>query len=430
MDSIGNRRRQTRSDIGMNDRVIQTDKDDQKPPIFIIDLSLPPVRRYQHVATHFKSDIAALPMLFDDLVRALVPNVSLKKVKKLARLLLRKLHSAEQTEEVKGIQQVTGVDMYLLVAFNVLLELLLGCTSGGARTRDQDGETRMLHFRTLDCSMDALRKIVVQLDFIRMPGGGVIASSITYAGFVGVLTGVREDLSMSLNFRPVHAASGRSTSFRFYWHYLLVLFDIRSSVASTFRQLLLPPQKHGVYAFRNETTLQEVENKIRSTASTAAYLVFSNGDRTIMMEKDHHEVLVRSSENFIVVTNHDQSKDSLSTAHETTTSMAAQTSRATGMDGLLKDSIERKTCMINVWENNSGSQMNTSNEVDESPEGPVAGSWLSFTKGISSIREETLSRWMQMYPISNEETHFAAVMDPKAGKVLWTKRYLEPFRED
>lgn len=32
----------------------------------------------------------------------------------------------------------------------------------------------MLHFRTLDWGMDALRKVIVHLDFIQKPGGEVI----------------------------------------------------------------------------------------------------------------------------------------------------------------------------------------------------------------------------------------------------------------
>lgn len=49
--------------------------------------------------------------------------------------------------------------MHLLVAFNVLLDLFMGCTSGGAKLSVED---RMLHFRTLDWGMDPLRKVIVQ----------------------------------------------------------------------------------------------------------------------------------------------------------------------------------------------------------------------------------------------------------------------------
>lgn len=77
-----------------------------------------------------------------------------------------------------------------MVAFNTILDLLMGCTSGGAQVQE-DGEVKMLHFRTLDWTMEALRKVIVQFDFIEHPGGEVIARSITYVGYVGVLTGVR-----------------------------------------------------------------------------------------------------------------------------------------------------------------------------------------------------------------------------------------------
>ena len=41
--------------------------------------------------------------------------------------------------------------MYLLVAFNLMLDTLMGCSSGGIRVRDPDtpSASRMLHYRTL-----------------------------------------------------------------------------------------------------------------------------------------------------------------------------------------------------------------------------------------------------------------------------------------
>ena len=54
--------------------------------------------------------------------------------------------------------------MYLLVAYNVFLDLLLGCTSGGMlakKPEQEEGgegeeEVTMMHFRTLDWSMPVL----------------------------------------------------------------------------------------------------------------------------------------------------------------------------------------------------------------------------------------------------------------------------------
>lgn len=149
-------------------------EDGGEPPRYTIDLSLPPRRRYQHIAADFKPQIATLPILFDEVVKDLRLNVSVERVRWLARLLLRGVYNKEENEELRGIQDATGVEMYLLVAFNVLLDLFMGCTSGAVKLGGDGKTSRMLHFRTLDWGMDALRKVIVHLDFVERPGGEVI----------------------------------------------------------------------------------------------------------------------------------------------------------------------------------------------------------------------------------------------------------------
>lgn len=55
----------------------------------------------------------------------------------------------EETQELRGVSDTTGVALYVLIAFNTMLDVMIGCTSGGARTEIK-GEDRMVHFRTLD----------------------------------------------------------------------------------------------------------------------------------------------------------------------------------------------------------------------------------------------------------------------------------------
>lgn len=75
--------------------------------------------------------------------------------------------------------------------------MLLGCSSGAILTRvvSQMGEDdRLLHFRTLDWGMEKLRDVIVILHYVNSGSQDpkkIIASSVTYAGFVGVLTGVK-----------------------------------------------------------------------------------------------------------------------------------------------------------------------------------------------------------------------------------------------
>ena len=150
--------------------------EDSDVPRYTIDLSLPPRKRYQHIAGDLKTQLAALPVLFDEVVEDLRGNMSVERVRWLARLLLRRVYNKEESEELRGIQEATGIEMYLLVAFNVLLDLFMGCTSGAVRVRDGDEKTKMLHFRSLDWGMDVLRKVIVHLEFVEKPDGEVVVS--------------------------------------------------------------------------------------------------------------------------------------------------------------------------------------------------------------------------------------------------------------
>ena len=141
------------------------------PPRYTIDLSLTPSKRYVELATDFKPILSSTTGLFDDVVKSLYPRVPLSLVRFLSRLMLRNVYNAEETQELRGISKACGVEMYLLVALNTFLDMMMGCTSGGVRTRGEfDEETRMLHFRTLDWEMAILRKLVVQLEFVREQG--------------------------------------------------------------------------------------------------------------------------------------------------------------------------------------------------------------------------------------------------------------------
>lgn len=386
---------------------------DFRPPRYTVDLSLPPRERYKHVVRDFKPQLSRLPVLFDDIVGLLHPNISVHRIQQLARVFLRHVHNPEETEELRGIQEESGIEMYLLVAFNVLLDLLMGCTSGGARVSNGPGVETMLHFRTLDWSMDPLRKVVVHMDFIEKPGGNVLASSITYLGFVGVLTGVRQGLSMSLNFRPNHNRTTGFSNFQFYFHHLLVLLGFRPSISSILRQLLLPTLYSSPVAGAS-ASLDSIERKLPQTKSTAAYLVFSDGNRTMTLEKDHMTAIVKSSDSFIVACNHDASFDHCSKTTAEILDVRSRALKLTGSEELIEESVDRKRSATNLWEHSSTRKKRKSNPSSHN----------SFYVTTRNVVE-----WMDTYPIRNESTHYGVVMDPKKGKVIWIKSFLEPVDE-
>ncbi|MCJ1335962.1 hypothetical protein MMC09_001236 [Bachmanniomyces sp. S44760] len=393
------------------------------PPHYQVDLSLLPSRRYAHVAKDFTAQFPTLPALFDDVVGAMVPQLSISHLRSLARFFLRGVYSAEETEELKGISRDSGMEMFLLVAFNVLLDLFMGCTSGGARIKEEgkDGATKMVHFRTLDWEMAPLRKIVVSLDFVTRPDGPVVASTVTYFGFVGCLTGVREGLSLSLNFRPCHDDSTRFRNFRFYAHQVLVLLGFRPSIASLLRQCLIPQAGTGEGTGHSKELgdLADVERDMPATKTTACYLIFCDGDRTVTMEKDHNTAIVRSARNFIVALNHDVDAELAPSAAEHRTGQTNGVTpnnalAALGFEDLVEESIDRKKCAVRLWEKAVRKGGLDPKKIGE------AGAELY-------VAPEEVQSWVDDDRISNEQTHYAVIMDPKEGKIISVKRYVEPI---
>lgn len=465
------------------------DQEGDTPPTYRIDLSLPPAERYVALAKIYRKRMRSLIGLFDELVRSVFPPMPLKLIHRFARLFLRRLYTREETEEIQGISKVTGVGLYLLVALNVVLDLLMGCTSGAARSRSRgDAEPKMLHFRTLDWGMDGLRKLVVQLDFFRSSESEqTIATSITYVGFVGILTGVRKNLSASLNFRPNHDTVGWGSDFRFYSNHALVLLGIRPSISSVLRQYILPPTTHSGHnggffsrlvpwrkkemSNQNLSSLASIAATLPKIPTTAAYLIFSDGLSAITLEKDHRSAVVDSSPSFIVATNCDASAGATPNAKpagegSSHFGLEMATGVSVAMADLIDESDERRRCMQSKWDRKvrranalqqrnrdaapppqthryptrerSSRNNNTQNaRTNGQPTNAATSSRSSISTGepsnaeslqgqdVTAKRSEIID-WITTYPITNECTHYATVMDPAEGKVSWVRRYLEP----
>jgi hypothetical protein len=437
---------------------------DDSIPIHQIDLSMPPRSRYVALARMYASEIERLTILFDSLLEDVgIPPYQHVWIKRAARLLLRRVHSREETEELQGISKATGVSMYLLVSFNVLLDLLMGCTSGAVRSAEPSqlqSQAKMLHFRTLDWGMDPLRSVIVQLEFIRSKSStprAVLASSITYVGFVGVLTGVRKDLSMSLNFRGVHNATTRAGHFQFYLHQLLVLLGMRRAISSLLRSHLL-----GHLGGRDvhPSTLATLAHEIPPKPSTAAYLIFSDGKTTVTMEKDYRTALLRQSKSFIVMTNHD-----LDLPESTGSCSSSTKPELASMEDILSESVHRRDCIADKWKSKvrkaerrmrrqgilPGTEIKSTQARTELCASKQA-STTTHSRGVEpearrdsidmkaelnmaeiedsvTITSNEVISWVSAWPTTNECTHFAAVLDPTTGEVVWTKRYLTPIDE-
>jgi beta subunit of N-acylethanolamine-hydrolyzing acid amidase len=426
------------------------------PPVFRIDLSLPPSSRYVALAEQYCSRLRGLMQLFTWLLAdAGIPTRLFSLVHRIAAVLLRRVNSSEEDLELQGISRVTQVPMYLLVLFNVFLDLLMGCTSGAVRSVEEGQppvQSKMLHFRTLDWSMDPLREVVVQLEYVKSASQtpeNVLATSLTYAGYVGVLTGVRRGLSMSLNFRPQHNASTFADHIKFYAHNLLVLLGRRQSISSLIRSYLIPDDEtHSA----EPLTLDCLAETLPSKASTAAYLIFSDGQSAITIEKDRVTGQVRRSRSLIVMTNHDLD-------YPTKTHGGKRSDNPSVLESAIAESVDRRACISEKWRDKVRKEQTkciAAAEKSSIPSKSNAVPWSGPTtrrrlaeknvrlkssqkkstklldaqidgndleEGVS-LTEVELQDWLTAWPTINECTHFGAILDPTEGEVVWARRYL------
>ncbi|KAL9090028.1 MAG: hypothetical protein Q9159_002196 [Coniocarpon cinnabarinum] len=390
----------------------------EEPPLYTIDLNLPPRQRYVALAKDMRDQIKVLADLFAQLIHDIHPKLPIKPFIIAAKLLLRRLYSKEETDEIRGIAKAAGVSMFLLVALNLLLDTFMGCSSGGVRVRDRDDpkSTRMLHYRTLDWGMEPLRKSVVRLRYVRSPDPTVIAQNVTYAGFVGILTGVMPNLSLSLNFRAEHDSSTSEKNKQYYWHVLLVLLGRRPSISSVLRSCIFRPSRPDLYMpqFRDgKSNLDIVVDALQQTQTCSAYVIFSDGQETRVLEKDFDSANIISSESFLAATNTDVKYDSEDVT-KVRSSNNIQGSRGlqdkAEMQMLIEESVDRKLCMAEKWKDACAEhKLRHPESTDEDV----------------SVDEEDVVSWVNDFPVSNEATQFACVMDPKRGDMYWCRRRLE-----
>ena len=108
-------------------------------PRYTINLSLDPEIRYVALAKQYRPELHRLRSLLDSLLSDFgLPKFLCQTINQVARLLLRKVHSSVETAELRGISNAANVPMYLLVVFNLLLDVITGCTSGAVKSRVTD----------------------------------------------------------------------------------------------------------------------------------------------------------------------------------------------------------------------------------------------------------------------------------------------------
>jgi beta subunit of N-acylethanolamine-hydrolyzing acid amidase len=370
------------NDSSVTDMPRKKDPAQFKIPTYIIDMSLPPEERWVQMAKDYVGHpaMAKIKDLFDQVVGKTGYPIGL--IHGVSNLLLRRLYSPEETKEIKGFADVVGLDLYYLIAFNTFLDTFMGCTSGAANVKDSKGEMRLLHFRTLDWGMDELRQIMVTCEFVE--DGKPVATTVGYAGYVGVLTGVRKGLSESLNLRPNHNDYSFWGNVNQKWHLLQVLLGNRPSLASTLRTIL--------FSYDGESA-HEVAEQFSHVPSAAAYITFCDGKTASVIEKDFTTGLIRDAEDFLTVTNHDMGLEEGDPSHCPAYTEVEEEFR--------NGSLARKECVSKFWQKTA----------------------RKGKEGSRYVSQANLVKWMETEPVKNDITQYAVIMDPTEGRILYSTGY-------
>ncbi|CAF0930105.1 unnamed protein product [Rotaria sp. Silwood1] len=186
-------------------------KPDRIVPTHIVNLDSPPIEHWQEIATIYKPAIIDLVDYIKQFVLSISPELQF-----LVSLVDTKLPAMADTlpapygDEMKGISHATGIPLGEIVLYNVFYEIFTLCTSIVAE--DQNGN--ILHGRNLDFGLllgwdmlnntwtlsEKLRPLITQVNFTR--NGQVLFRTTSFAGYIGVITGVRPGIfSISMNER-------------------------------------------------------------------------------------------------------------------------------------------------------------------------------------------------------------------------------------
>lgn len=171
-------------------------------PRYIIDLDLPPSQRWNQVVDDYKEKWKAVDDYAKELVKSVIGPTLGPAVDFVIRSTLKSLVGrAHYSLEMKAIAERSKMDLGRLVLLQHIYEASACCTSIVL-----DGDTHPIHIRCMDWEMDILKPLTIEIDCRK--GGQTVFVATTWAGFLGVFTGMRPgQWSCSLNFRVTSQGS-------------------------------------------------------------------------------------------------------------------------------------------------------------------------------------------------------------------------------
>jgi N-acylethanolamine-hydrolysing acid amidase len=187
----------------------------------IVNLDLPPEQRWVEPLQPFIATFNEILSIIDKLLPATTP-----KLDALGTLIAGFLGQPYQ-DEMKGVAKALNTSLGIVAIVNLGYEVSAFCTSIVAQATDGS----VYHARNLDFGegmgfTDILRNLTFEVDF--QSGGVTQYSCVTYASFVGCLTGVRPSgwaVTVNTRFPP----DGEHRPFKQLWKELVEAITVKGS---------------------------------------------------------------------------------------------------------------------------------------------------------------------------------------------------------
>ncbi|XP_065577192.1 acid ceramidase-like [Artemia franciscana] len=176
---------------------------------YVLNLDLPPAERWTGLIERKKEHVVNLIQILKDNLDVFFNGRLFKFIDKYFPYLAKTLPEPYR-DELAGIAKVANTSVGEITLYNLFYEIFTFCTS--IIVEGENGH--IYHGRNLDFGIlmgwdiqnhtwlvtEALHPLVVEVDFQR--GGNTVFKSVNFAGYIGVLTGMKPDaFSISLDER-------------------------------------------------------------------------------------------------------------------------------------------------------------------------------------------------------------------------------------
>jgi hypothetical protein len=166
-----------------------------EPAVFVVNLDLPPSERWRAIIRAHRSELLAMYATYKHLLDALMPEWT----RTAANWTLIPWYRARilYYGEIQGIAEELDIQFIDVLGMQLIYETHACSTSVVVAPNEHQAP---VHMRTMDWDIPELKRMTIQVNFTF--GGQIRASVVTWAGFIGVLTGmVPHAYSCSVNFR-------------------------------------------------------------------------------------------------------------------------------------------------------------------------------------------------------------------------------------